>query len=75
MELVKDKTTKEPLSRAVTRKLFDECVRRGLFAMIYAPNFRLQPSLTIDLETAKNALAILREVFDWAKENRITESS
>ena len=32
--------------------------------MSYAPSFRIQPALTIDEATAKNGLAILREVFD-----------
>jgi len=67
MELVKDKKTKEPLSRKVTARLFDECVKRGLLSMVYAPSFRLQPALTIDEATARNAVAILREVFDLCK--------
>jgi 4-aminobutyrate aminotransferase-like enzyme len=67
MELVKDRKTKEPLSRKVTGRLFDECVRRGLLSMVYAPSFRLQPSLTIDRATAANAVAVLREVFDLCK--------
>jgi 4-aminobutyrate aminotransferase/(S)-3-amino-2-methylpropionate transaminase len=64
IELVKDKKTKEPLSRVTTRRIFDECVRRGLLTMSYAPSFRLQPALTIDRATAMNGIAILREVFD-----------
>jgi|ERR1035438_7336309 4-aminobutyrate aminotransferase-like enzyme len=64
LELVRDKKTKEPLSRAVTRRIFDECVKRGLLTMAYAPSFRIQPALTIDRATAMNGIAILREVFD-----------
>src|SRR5689334_13853370 len=41
IELVADKVTREPLSRKVTRTIFDECVRRGLFTMAYAPSFRI----------------------------------
>jgi 4-aminobutyrate aminotransferase/(S)-3-amino-2-methylpropionate transaminase len=67
IELVKDKKTKEPLARKVTGRLFDECVKRGLLCMVYAPSFRLQPSLTIDRATAENAVAVLREVFDLCK--------
>jgi 4-aminobutyrate aminotransferase/(S)-3-amino-2-methylpropionate transaminase len=67
MELVENKKTKEPLSRKKTRRIFDECVRRGLLTMAYAPSFRIQPALTIDRETAMNGIAILREVFDEAK--------
>jgi 4-aminobutyrate aminotransferase-like enzyme len=66
VELVKDKTTKEPLPRTVTERIFKECVRRGLLTMAYAPSFRIQPALTIDEATGKNALALLAEVFDDA---------
>ena len=64
IELVRDKKTKEPLPRKVTERIFTECVRRGLLTMAYAPSFRIQPALTIDEATARNGLAILREVFD-----------
>ncbi|HEY5147089.1 MAG TPA: aminotransferase class III-fold pyridoxal phosphate-dependent enzyme, partial [Polyangiaceae bacterium] len=67
LELVRDKKTKEPLSRAVTRRIFDECVKRGLLTMAYAPSFRIQPALTIDRATATNGIAVLREVFDLFK--------
>jgi len=74
MELVRDKKTKEPLARTVTSRLFDECVKRGLLSMVYAPSFRIQPPLTMDVETADNAVAILREVFDLFKEECLWES-
>jgi 4-aminobutyrate aminotransferase / (S)-3-amino-2-methylpropionate transaminase / 5-aminovalerate transaminase len=64
MELVKDRTTKEPLPRRVTERIFLECVRRGLLTMSYAASFRIQPALTIDEATARNGIAILAEVFD-----------
>jgi 4-aminobutyrate aminotransferase / (S)-3-amino-2-methylpropionate transaminase / 5-aminovalerate transaminase len=73
IELVRDKKTKEPLARAVTRRIFDECVRRGLLTMSYAPSFRIQPALTIDRATAMNGIAILREVFDVVKRERAWE--
>ena len=73
IELVKDKKTKEPLARAVTRRLFDECVRRGLLTMAYAPSFRIQPALTIDHATARNGVAVLREVFDTIERDRSWE--
>ena len=75
IELVRDKRTKEPLSRKVTRVVFDECVKRGLLTMAYAPSFRLQPALTIDLATARNGVAILREVFDHVKQARLWEAT
>lgn len=64
LELVTDKKTKEPLPRAVTERLFRELVRRGLLTMAYASSFRIQPALTIDESTARNGLAVVREVFD-----------
>lgn len=67
VELVADKATKEPLSRRVTRRIFDACVKRGLLTMAYAPSLRIQPALTIDLATAQRGVAILREVFDDLK--------
>ncbi|MDP9036983.1 MAG: aspartate aminotransferase family protein [Myxococcota bacterium] len=67
IELVRDKNTREPLGRIAARRIFDECVRRGLLTMSYAPSFRLQPALTIDRATAMNGVAILTEVFDATK--------
>jgi 4-aminobutyrate aminotransferase / (S)-3-amino-2-methylpropionate transaminase / 5-aminovalerate transaminase len=67
IELVSSKATREPLPRAVTERIFHECVRRGLLTMAYAPSLRIQPALTIDRDTAGHGLAILREVFDTLK--------
>ena len=71
LELVRDRKTKEPLAKTVTRRIFDECVQRGLLTMAYAPSFRIQPALTIDVATAMNGIAILREVFDLVKRERL----
>jgi 4-aminobutyrate aminotransferase-like enzyme len=68
IELVRDKQTKQPLPRAVTERIFGECVRRGLLTMAYAPSVRLQPALTIDEATAKTGLGILAEVFDRVRD-------
>jgi 4-aminobutyrate aminotransferase/(S)-3-amino-2-methylpropionate transaminase len=65
VELVRDKTTKAPLPRRITERIFQECVKRGLLTMAYAASFRIQPALTIDAATASNGIAILREVFDF----------
>jgi 4-aminobutyrate aminotransferase / (S)-3-amino-2-methylpropionate transaminase / 5-aminovalerate transaminase len=61
IELVKDRRTKEPLGKDVTRALYEECLRRGLVAMTYAPSIRLNPPLVISEETALAGLAILDE--------------
>jgi 4-aminobutyrate aminotransferase/(S)-3-amino-2-methylpropionate transaminase len=64
IELVSDKVKKTPLPRKITERIFSECVRRGLLTMSYSASFRIQPPLTTDEATARNGLAILREVFD-----------
>jgi 4-aminobutyrate aminotransferase / (S)-3-amino-2-methylpropionate transaminase / 5-aminovalerate transaminase len=70
MELVRDKTSKEPLPRPVTERIFHECVKRGLLTMAYAASFRIQPALTMDEATAKNGIAVLTEVFDLVERER-----
>ncbi len=67
IELVRDRATREPIAPAAARAIFAACVRRGLLAMTYAPRVRLQPALTLDAATARNAADILREVFDHAE--------
>ena len=68
--MVKDKKTKEPFSKATCKKVFMECLKRGLLTMAYASSFRIQPALTIDEGTVDHAVAILEEVFTLCeKEN------
>jgi 4-aminobutyrate aminotransferase-like enzyme len=73
IDLVSDKTTKEPLSKNSCRRIFDECLRRGLLTMTYTPRVRVQPAMTIDEGTIDGVVAILAEVFEqadregWAK--------
>ena len=70
IELVKDKTSKEPFSKAACQRVFMECLKRGLLTMAYAASFRIQPAMTIDVGTVDNTIAILEEVFTLAeKEN------
>ena len=64
VELVKDRATKEPLSRDVTRALYQECLRRGLVAMSYAPTIRINPPLVIREDQALAGLAILDEALE-----------
>lgn len=75
LELVRDRKTKEPLARAATERIFQECLRRGLLTMAYASSFRIQPALTIDRETADNAIGVLREVFDFVEEEELWRRS
>ena len=64
LDLVRDKKSKEPLAKKTCRRIFDECLRRGLLTMTYTPRVRLQPALTIDEATVDTAAGILTEVFD-----------
>jgi 4-aminobutyrate aminotransferase-like enzyme len=59
VELVRDRKTREPVPRAVTQALYQECLRRGLVAMTYSHAIRINPPLVIREETALTGLAIL----------------
>lgn len=63
IDLVKDRKTKELLDKKVTRRIFDECVKRGLLSMTYSPRVRINPPLTLNKEQAKAGLGIMDEVF------------
>ena len=62
LELVRDRRTKELVSKDFTKALFQECLRRGLLAMSYTPVIRINPPLNIDETTALDGL----EIFDEA---------
>jgi 4-aminobutyrate aminotransferase / (S)-3-amino-2-methylpropionate transaminase / 5-aminovalerate transaminase len=64
VEMVKDRDTQEPLSKAACARIFNECLKRGLLTMAYAASFRIQPAMTIDEGTVDEAVAILDEVFE-----------
>jgi 4-aminobutyrate aminotransferase-like enzyme len=59
LELVRDRRTKELVSKDFTMALFQECLRRGLVAMSYTPVIRINPPLSIDEATALEGLEIL----------------
>jgi 4-aminobutyrate aminotransferase-like enzyme len=61
LELVKDRETKELVSKDKTKALFQECLRRGLVAMSYTPVIRINPALNIDEPTALEGLEMLDE--------------
>lgn len=61
VDMVQDRTTKEPLQQEVTHALFQECLRRGLVAMCYSHIIRINPPLVINESTALEGLAILDE--------------
>ena len=67
IELVKDKVSKEPLSKQSTYRIFHELLKRGLLTMSYEAKFRIQPSMNIDEKTIDESIAIMTEVFDDMK--------
>jgi 4-aminobutyrate aminotransferase-like enzyme len=64
IDLVRDKVAKEPVSKAVCERIFNECLQRGLLTMTYTHRVRIQPAMTIDEGTVDSAIAVLGEVFD-----------
>jgi 4-aminobutyrate aminotransferase-like enzyme len=69
VEMVKDRDTREPLDKAVTRRIFLETLKRGLLCMNYKPNFRFNPPLVLSREEADEGLAILDDVFTYVARN------
>ena len=69
IELVKDRKTREPLDKAVTRRIFLETLNRGLLCMNYKANFRINPPLVLSREEADEGLAILDDVFAYVARN------
>jgi len=63
IELVKDKTTKERIDKKICRRIFHDCLKRGLLSMSYSNPIRIIPPLTISESSAMQAAAILEEVF------------
>jgi 4-aminobutyrate aminotransferase / (S)-3-amino-2-methylpropionate transaminase / 5-aminovalerate transaminase len=63
VEMVADRTTKEPLDKAVTRRLFHEALERGLITMSYSNVIRINPPLVISEEDAMVGIGILDESF------------
>ncbi|HAR43283.1 MAG TPA: aspartate aminotransferase family protein [Bdellovibrionales bacterium] len=64
IEMVKDKTTREPLAKEIMYQVFKDFVKHGLLTMAYDAKFRIQPAMTIDEKTIDNAVAIITEVYD-----------
>ncbi len=60
VELVADKKTKEPLAKDITRRLFHECLDRGLISMCYSHNIRINPPLVITEDEALEGCEILK---------------
>src|SRR5262249_6487189 len=63
VEMVADRTTKEPLDKAITRALFHEALERGLITMSYSHVIRINPPLVISEDEAMCGVDILDESF------------
>jgi len=69
VELVKDRKSKEPLDKAVTRQIYLESLRRGLISMNYKANFRINPPLVLSKDEADEGLGIIDEVFAYVRQH------
>jgi 4-aminobutyrate aminotransferase/(S)-3-amino-2-methylpropionate transaminase len=67
VELVKDRTTRAPMEKSVTRQIFLETLKRGLVSMNYKAQFRINPPLSLTQEEAEVGLQILEEVFSFTE--------
>jgi 4-aminobutyrate aminotransferase / (S)-3-amino-2-methylpropionate transaminase / 5-aminovalerate transaminase len=63
VEMVADRTTKEPLDKTITRALFHEALERGLVTMSYSHVIRINPPLVISEDEAMCGIDILDESF------------
>jgi 4-aminobutyrate aminotransferase-like enzyme len=54
--------TRTPLDKRLTRWIFDTLLARGVIAMIYNPEVRINPPLVIQEEQAMGALATMKDV-------------
>ena len=63
--------TRRLLDKKTTRWIFDTLLSRGVLAMVYNPEVRINPPLVIDEEQAMGALATLKDVLSEAAERLI----
>jgi 4-aminobutyrate aminotransferase-like enzyme len=65
MDLVYPGTTRL-LPKDITRWIFDTLLARGVIAMVYNPEVRINPPLVITTEQAMGALAVMKGVLGEA---------
>jgi len=63
--------TRTLLDKKATRWIFDTLLSRGVLAMIYNPEVRINPPLVIEEDQAMSALAIMKDVLGEAAERVI----
>jgi 4-aminobutyrate aminotransferase/(S)-3-amino-2-methylpropionate transaminase len=66
-DLVRDKKTRQPLSKGACEVIFHAALRRGLISMSYTSRVRINPPLVITLAQATEALGLLDEAFAEAQ--------
>jgi 4-aminobutyrate aminotransferase / (S)-3-amino-2-methylpropionate transaminase / 5-aminovalerate transaminase len=69
LDLVRNRDTRELLSRKVTELIFKESLKRGLVIMGYFPRVRINPPLVITEAQAEAGVAILDEVFAHVRDH------
>jgi len=60
--------TRKLLDKKTTRWIFDALLSRGVLAMIYNPEVRINPPLVIEEDQAMGALATMKDVLGEAAE-------
>ncbi len=63
IDLVKDRKTKEYLSKALCEKFFFEGLKRGIIMMSYTPRIRIHPPLILSETEARTAVSKMDEAF------------
>ena len=63
--------TRTLLDKKTTRWIFDTLLSRGVLAMIYNPEVRINPPLVIEEDQAMSALAIMKDVLGEAAERLV----
>jgi 4-aminobutyrate aminotransferase-like enzyme len=63
--------TRRLLDKKTTRWIFDTLLARGVLAMIYNPEVRINPPLVIDEDQAMGALATMKDVLGEAAERLV----
>lgn len=63
IEMVRDRKTKEPPAKEITKTLYYECLKRGVMSMCYSKTIRINPPLIINKTEAEEAVGKFDEAF------------
>jgi len=63
--------TRRLVDKKTSRWIFDTLLARGVLAMIYNPEVRINPPLVIDEDQAMGALATMKDVLGEAAERLV----